>query len=302
MRRDQLVLFPDVDFREEDRLYIIGNGFDIHHCINSRYSDFRSWLQNENPSFVGMMDIFFSNDCEFWADIEKALGEYREGEITNYCEPIISEDYKYEHPWVWQAGLEDNISSIFGEAMKDFREAFEKWVRSIDISGIEADMVIPIESKYLTFNYTETLESYYHVPTNNVLHIHGNRLKKGDKLVIGHSNYRDSNVPYEDESLLFPYQKSNSEVIEIMNEWTKNPHNLIDVNKFFFQSLEDCKAVCVIGLSYNDIDMPYLEEVASFVDGDSKWWLYYYTETDYNKAKDAAQALRLKNYCLKQFE
>lgn len=26
-------------------LFIIGNGFDIHHGINSRYSDYREWLK-----------------------------------------------------------------------------------------------------------------------------------------------------------------------------------------------------------------------------------------------------------------
>ena len=26
-------------------LYIIGNGFDIHHGIKSRYSDYREWLK-----------------------------------------------------------------------------------------------------------------------------------------------------------------------------------------------------------------------------------------------------------------
>ena len=27
------------------KLYIIGNGFDLHHKINSRYSNFQEWLQ-----------------------------------------------------------------------------------------------------------------------------------------------------------------------------------------------------------------------------------------------------------------
>ena len=31
-------------------LYIIGNGFDIHHKIDSRYSDFKNWLSTtESP-------------------------------------------------------------------------------------------------------------------------------------------------------------------------------------------------------------------------------------------------------------
>lgn len=42
-------------------LYIIGNGFDISHGINSRYSDFERWVEEKgNDQLIGLMDIFFS--------------------------------------------------------------------------------------------------------------------------------------------------------------------------------------------------------------------------------------------------
>ena len=31
-------------------LYIIGNGFDIHHCIPSRYADYLNWLKNNKKT------------------------------------------------------------------------------------------------------------------------------------------------------------------------------------------------------------------------------------------------------------
>lgn len=33
-------------------LYIIGNGFDIHHKINSSYSNFRDWMGKYYPSIL----------------------------------------------------------------------------------------------------------------------------------------------------------------------------------------------------------------------------------------------------------
>ncbi len=71
----QLELFPDFEFKEDERLYVIGNGFDIHHMIDSKYVDFKKWVQQTRDAhLVRMMDTFFSNDCDFWADIENALG------------------------------------------------------------------------------------------------------------------------------------------------------------------------------------------------------------------------------------
>ena len=41
----QLNLFPDFSVSEQDRLYVIGNDFDIHHKIESTYWDFKKWVQ-----------------------------------------------------------------------------------------------------------------------------------------------------------------------------------------------------------------------------------------------------------------
>ncbi len=299
----QLELFPDLRIKDNERLYVIGNGFDIHHLIESKYVDFKKWVQNNKDThLVSLMDTFFSNDCDFWADIENALGDYRENDITNFCEPDSSDDFKYDHPGQWQAGLEDSIPTILGEVMNDFRNAFIEWVKSISIGGIEADLELPTSSKYLTFNYTETLEKCYHIPEKNILHIHGSRLVKGDEFVIGHDNYRDTNEPYGDDGILLPYQNAYSEVIEIMNQWTKVPIENINRYKCFFQSLHNCKVICIMGLSYNIIDMPYLMEISSFVNSDCKWCLYYFSKKDMENAQKTASFLRLRDYYLKVFE
>ena len=300
----QLELFPDFGKRDDELLYVIGNGFDLHHEIDSTYWDFKVWVRNtlKKSSLVGMMDTFFSNDRDFWGDIENALGEYVEEDITDYCEPDNPEDFKYEHPGQWQDGVEGGIPWIFGQTMDEFRDAFNLWVRSIDISGIEADLHIPKSAKYLSFNYTETLEKAYGIPKENVLHIHGSRLQPGDVFVIGHGNFRDKDAPLRNEAILLPYQNAYSEVIRIMNEWKKDPDSIIKQNASFFNSLYDCKAVCVMGLSYNDIDMPYLKEVAASVHAGCKWILYYFSKKDEERAGLTAKTLGLTDYTLKKFE
>lgn len=300
---EQLELFLKFGVTENERLYVIGNGFDVHHEIESKYFHFRNWLQRkDNSRLIGLMDRFFSNRSDFWSEIEKALGEYDEESITEFCEPEADDDSKIEHPTQWQAGVEDSTDYIFGSAMDEFRAAFDEWVLSIDINGIETDLCLPETAKYLSFNYTETLEQAYKIPGQQVLHIHGCRTDISDSFVIGHGGSRGVNEPFEDESLLLPYQNAYSSVIRIMNGWTKDVEGIIKEKQPFFDGLNECKGVSVMGLSYNDIDMPYLQVIATMVRPDSKWLLYYYTEEDYKNALRAASLLGLSDYKILLFE
>lgn len=301
---EQDTLFEDIGIRDDERLYVIGNGFDIHHSISSKYWDFKEWVQNnlKDSNLVSMMDVFFSNDREFWGEIETALGEYGEEEITGFCEPDNHEDFKYDHPGQWQDGIEGGVSWRFGYTMEKFRDAFEAWVKDIVISGVEPDLCLPQNAKYLTFNYTETLEAVYGIPKGNVLHIHGSRIIPGDEFVIGHGNVRDEDAPLMNEDILLPYQNAYSEVRRIMNEWVKDTKSIIKNNEAFFHSLKTTKAVCVMGLSYSEIDMPYLKKVASSVDTTCKWRFYYFTKNDFERAKTVTRELGIKNYCLQPFE
>lgn len=70
----------------------------------------------------------------------------------------------------------------------------------------------------------------------------------------------------------------------------------------FFQSLNKCKGVCVLGMSYSGIDMPYLDEVAAMVDPNCIWLLCYHSEEDKIRAKAFAKEKVLSNYKLKKFD
>lgn len=62
-------------------LYIIGNGFDIHHSINSSYSNYRNWLEENEPDIYSQLcDLYgVSTDedeaHEWWSDFENMLSE-----------------------------------------------------------------------------------------------------------------------------------------------------------------------------------------------------------------------------------
>lgn len=40
-------------------LYIIGNGFDLHHGIPSGYHSYRQWLEENHPGVLYLIDEYY---------------------------------------------------------------------------------------------------------------------------------------------------------------------------------------------------------------------------------------------------
>lgn len=154
--RKQPTLFPDIQL-DNNTLFIIGNGFDLAHGIKSSYWNFREWLGNNRSNLIGMMDIFFSNQRDVWSSIEQALGEYNEESILDYCRP--DEEFDYDHSLSSSARVEDSPMTFFQPVLEEFRDAFRDWVDSIEIRGVKKLYRLNPDSRYLSFNYTETLET-----------------------------------------------------------------------------------------------------------------------------------------------
>ena len=74
-------------------LYIIGNGFDIHHCIPSRYADYLNWLKyNEDNTYNKIISLYDNAyEAEWWNEFETNLGcfDIREKieNISFECQP-----------------------------------------------------------------------------------------------------------------------------------------------------------------------------------------------------------------------
>lgn len=146
-------LFPEFERIDQNTLFVIGNGFDLASGIKSSYYDFKQWLiLNKRDQLINLMDIFFSNQREIWGDIEKALGEYDEDSILEFCKP--DEEFDYDHPTRSVAAIEDSPDWIFRPVLDELIEAFTEWVNSIDITVADKLLDLPSCSKYLTFNYT----------------------------------------------------------------------------------------------------------------------------------------------------
>lgn len=289
----QTSLFPELEKEDEQTLFILGNGFDLAHTIKSSFWHFRDWSKdNKGENLVNLMDIFFSNETEVWGNVEKALGEYDEDSIIEFCRP--EEEIDYEHTMRSVAAIEDSPDWIFKPILDDFSEAFEEWIESINLNDINKIFKsLPASSKYLTFNYTETLEKLYGIPKENVLHIHGSRLLK-DGYIFGHCKPRDPDKVYDNSDLYF-MQDTRAKIIKWMNEMEKDSKFIISRHRDFFEGLSHINKVIVYGHSFNEADWPYLIEVIKSTDKSAIWLVSYHTSEDLDNINKFIMATGFKN-------
>lgn len=250
-------LFPS-EIQESEVLYIIGNGFDIAHRVKSKYSDFKCWCQTSKKN-TGIFDSLFSTQSDFWSNIEIALGDYDEEDILNFCKP--DEEFDLDHSLSSSARIEDAPESILKPALDELKEYFIEWVNSINLKGIEDYLMLHKNAKYISFNYTETLEKIYSISNKNICHIHGCRLLKNDDYVFGHNNHRDANS-YGDD---LPFFEENAylSILKYFNDYEKPINEIIATNTSFFEQLRDTSLVYVLGHSISEIDMPYFDYLLS---------------------------------------
>lgn len=290
----QLELFQDT-LSDNRILYIIGNGFDLAHGIKSSYWNFREWLGNNRSNLIGMMDIFFSNQRDVWSSIEQALGEYNEESILDYCRP--DEEFDYDHSLSSSARVEDSPMTFFQPVLEEFRDAFRDWVDSIEIRGIKKLYRLNPDSRYLSFNYTDTLETEYGITPNQVTHIHGSRLND-EEYIIGHNNNRNPSSVWDDDGLTFE-QQAYENIIIWMNEFTKQYNRNIANHSSFFDSLYDIKQIIVIGHSMSKVDWPYFREIIKNIGKEIPWIVYCHSIDDRNNTNLFKSVFELSSVTIK---
>lgn len=292
--RKQPTLFSDIQL-DKNTLFIIGNGFDLAHGIKSSYWNFREWLGNNRSNLIGMMDIFFSNQRDVWSNIEQALGEYNEESILDYCRP--DEEFDYDHSLSSSARVEDSPMTFFQPVLEEFRDAFRDWVDSIEIRGIKKLYRLNPDSRYLSFNYTDTLETEYGITTNQVTHIHGSRLND-EEYIIGHNNNRNPSSVWDDDGLIFE-QQAYENIIVWMNEFTKQYNRNIANHSSFFDSLYDIKQIIVIGHSMSKVDWPYFREIIKNIGKEIPWIVYCHSIDDRNNTNLFKSVFELSSVTIK---
>lgn len=271
--------------RGEQILYIVGNGFDLHHGISSSYAAFGRYLKEVDAKTYGQLERYFSVDGDFWWQFEAQLAHLDTDLLLDDAEAYLPSygaddwsdaghhDYEYE--------LDRVVSAI----SSTLRLRFSEWVRQLVIPSpmLLIGKLLPLrrDARYLTFNYTETLQRVYGIPDASVIHIHGAAAYADDQLILGHGWERtevDSfNHGIDPESADVRVMGGNEIVDRYFTETFKPTARVIESHQPFFQSLSGIKKVFIMGHSLSSVDLPYLLELRRHLgNGDIQWQVSFH--------------------------
>lgn len=277
-----------------ESLYIIGNGFDIHHGISSRYSDFKEYLSNVDNDLHDLVEEYIPTK-EDWSDLEAALAEIDvDNIIENASQFLVSystEDWSdaYHHDYQYE------LSKIIEKLSVSLKMRFGEWVRQLVIPSIKelviAPLGLPLTSRYLNFNYTSSLTDIYSIPRHSIFYIHGDA-QENDELVLGHAwNPVEvpslNNVP-DPESMDARVMEGNEVINGYFGHTFKNSKKIIAENIDYFFSLRDVSKIIVLGHSLSLVDEAYFKEIVKSIRVEGIQWVVTYYKDDEKEHHRAA--------------
>lgn len=290
-------------------LYILGNGFDLAHGIETRYADFRKYLEENHESFLkifeGMYFIQRLDDTEPWYT-EEAQKKWNESVLEDlwwsFEEKIGHPDVEGMHGIAYSLvdtmpaeGILDTMDSYWKEQygfVNELQHYVLEWIESIDVSNAickKEELVNNKNDLFMSFNYTSTLESVYGI--DYVFHIHGGVsscckqtpiMGHGNKYIIDH--YRRKAKEAQNQFIEW-YESICNATADFCESMYKDTDFIIRKNYGFFSNLNNVEKVVCLGISFGDVDIPYLNEIQKKVPSETKWIVYYYNESDLNRLK-----------------
>lgn len=318
------------------RLFCIGNGFDIHHGLKSKYKDFKLYLKENDFSLYEKLMVMYSfpdsdlikqrhspfiigeyineYDNFFWSDFENNLSVIN----TSFFEDTLSlNEAKLD-------GVENSDEEWRGEILyksvdlyNKLQTAFNSWVKNLekDINKVDTKKrthyIFDFSSKnnifnlncedfFIIFNYTHIIEEIYGIPRNNIIYPHGECGREFEVYpIFGHG----------DKTMIQKYKEKMinakgderviySWVIKYLYETMKDVRSIIKVVKSFLNNIPRVDTIVVFGMSFGDVDTPYFDMLNAKYPN-VKWKVTYYNFTDYKRAKRKLSEIGVKKSKIK---
>lgn len=258
-------------------LHIIGNGFDLAHGIASTYKDCKDYAWKHGDQYqIGLLETCYPDmnskkkELVLWCDLEKALGNLDFQAAFN----TTTEDVELEdgHEGRYQAQMEDAPEYALEMMFAAFHKVFDDWVNHIDTDVEPLSNIDNFDEngRFLSFNYTDTLEKVYSIPRERINYIHGRR-NSNDEIIVGHCNIVNANSYLSDDPAIYEYQGYEN-IAQKVNEQRKSVNDIIRNNKDYWKTLNGVNKVVVYGHSLSEVDMAYFHEIVTNVTDDCEWY------------------------------
>ena len=183
-----------------DKLYIIGNGFDLHHNLKTSYYDFAKYLKENDKDLFETLESYISFPIEdncLWARFEENLANLDAEEIlsehTDYLPDYSSDEFRDRD----RHAFPDIMDQFYKKLTEGLLESFLNFIQKVETppSSEEQKLKLNKEAFFLTFNYTNTLEKLYGINKKCIKYIHNSAYYGSEQIILGHgiepSNFED---------------------------------------------------------------------------------------------------------------
>ncbi len=250
-----------------NKLYIIGNGFDLKHDLPSKYSDFASFCKTTNITLFEQINLLFPKISidGLWSNFEEGLGEVKNDVLYK----IFYEPYK-----------ENVRDDKFLYMVNSLQLAFRDWVKNLKVlsKDIQKHYIFNKDDCFISFNYTDLLESLYGINERQILHIHG--YAKPDE----EDNFVDYTFGHAQDEI------KSIEPLDSFDNLSKDFKNSLKKNYKISEMEEKLKTwakqgksfneIIVLGHSLNDVDDKYFVKLLQLIPN-AKWYIEYFDYKDF---------------------
>lgn len=305
-------------------LYIIGNGFDLYHGLDTHYRSFGLYLQKHHGAiydqlieYFGLPDISVDDKGTdpLWRDFEHSLSLLDVDIVYEAFSGSIAvpgaSDFR-DRDWnTFAIDMEQIVESLTSTLIK----AFHTFISEIDYSVIPTSKHLSLDDKaaYLNFNYTNTLEQYYRIPDHQIIYIHG-KADDCDDIILGHGVNPDSFKEEEpqppdgvsDEELErwqdhmadqydHSFELGKSALAEYFSASFKNTKEIINAYADFYNQMNGVDTIIILGHSLSDVDLPYFEKLVLSCTNKPKFVVSYYSDSERQSHMNTLKGLGIQD-------
>lgn len=288
------------------KLYIIGNGFDLHHYLKTGYHDFANYLREKHNDIYTTLESYVSyptSENDLWSrfeenlanlDAEEILSEHSD-RLPNYASDDFRDRDRYVFPDIMEEHFQKLTSGLFS--------AFEEFIQRVKFPNYSWEYKIEIdkEATFLTFNYTNTLERVYSIDRSKIIYIHNSAFYGSEGIILGHGidpeNFEEKRPEppdnLESEKLEewynqnddydYSYDEGKQNLMRYFKATYKPTREIINQNSYFFENLKALKEIFIFGHSMSSIDLPYFEEIVKNLSSGVKWTVSFYNSLEYKR-------------------
>ncbi|MEH7889894.1 bacteriophage abortive infection AbiH family protein [Elizabethkingia meningoseptica] len=281
------------------KLYIIGNGFDLSHQLETSYEDFCKYLQQNFQDLMYKMDEYFSfkvSEKYLWTDFENDLGTFNFkayfGDLNEI--DVLHESFKPSEVY----SLEDEMQQEIDRFIDEIRTAFTNWISELDISlGKVKNIKFSNKDYFINFNYTETLEELYNINTSKIFYIH-NKANNYMDLTFGHGEInerypKDKELNEEGDSNRTLFTEAENIARYPFYAFQKKTNKVLENHYEEFNKFNDCNEIFILGHALGKVDLPYFRKIKEMLPNAS-WKISYYSNNEKLKLKSIAIELGIK--------